>query len=229
MKAYIKQTTETSLFEQAKIGFIKMGYECIYYKDLPNDLTKEDVVVGYIGDMQRAFIKLGITLPETIDYPQELEPFLGRKIIKIKYQELPINKFPYFIKPLIHKAFTGKVVREFKDLIGIPETDFYYTEDILNILSEYRVYIHNKQIIGIKNYKGNPFITPNEGTILNMINSYTSQLNTYTLDVGVSLVENKYFDTILIEANQGYSVGNYGLSELQYAKFLRDGWFQYLK
>lgn len=47
MKAYIKQTTQTSLFEQARIGFIKMGYECIYYKDNIDGLSKEDVVVGF--------------------------------------------------------------------------------------------------------------------------------------------------------------------------------------
>jgi hypothetical protein len=57
-----------------------------------------------------------------------------------------------------------------------------------------------------------------------MINSYTTQTNTYTLDVGILDTG----ETILIEANQGYSVGNYGLPEIQYAKFLRDGYMQYL-
>ena|SRR6187402_3380734 len=227
MKAYIKQTTESSLFEQARIGFIKMGYECIYYKDIPEDLHREDVVIGYIGDMQRAFLKLGISVPETIDYPEELEQFLARKIKKIKYLELPVEEFPYFIKSVIHKGFSGKVIREFKDLIGVQELELYYTEDILDIYSEYRVYIQDKEIVGVKQYKGNSFISLNEGTVLNMINSYSSQPNTYTLDVGVCLIENR-FETILIEANQGYSVGNYSLPEIAYAKFLRDGYVQYL-
>jgi hypothetical protein len=115
-----------------------MGYECIYYKDIPEDLHREDVVIGYIGDMQRAFLKLGLPVPETIDYPEELEQFLARKIKKIKYLELPVEEFPYFIKSVIHKGFSGKVVREFKDLIGVQELELYYTEDILNIESEYR-------------------------------------------------------------------------------------------
>jgi hypothetical protein len=223
MKAYIKQTTESSLFEQARIGFIKMGYECIYYKSIPKDLTEEDVVVGYIGDIQKAFKNLEIPIPDTIDYPEELESFFARKIKKIEYKDIP-QQYPYFIKPITHKTFTGKVIREFRDLIGIPETELYYTEDILDIQSEYRVYIQDKEILGIKHYKGNPYISPKEKTIKEMISKYTSQPNTYTLDVGVT----KDRKTILIEANQGYSVGNYGLSEIQYAKFLREGYRQYL-
>ena len=229
MKAYIKQTTESSLFEQAKVGFIKMGYECIYYKeDLPDDLTVEDVVVGYISDVQKSLLKLGKNIPQPIDYPQELSQFLAREIKKIKYSELPKDNYPYFIKPVKHKVFAGKVIREFKDLIGIPETELYYTKDILNILSEYRVYIQNKKIISVKHYKGNPFIPPNEGAIINMINNYNHQPNTYALDVGVCLIQNK-LETILIEVNNGYSLGNYGLDELSYAKLLRDGYRQYLK
>ena len=58
-----------------------------------------------------------------------------------------------------------------------------------------------------------------------IINSYTSQPNTYTIDVGITEIH----QNILIEVNDGYSSGNYGLTEIQYAKFLRDGWLQYVE
>ena len=225
MKLYIKETTESSLFEQAKVGFIKMGYECIYYKDTPQDLTDEDIVIGYIRDIQKALLKLGKNVPEPIDYPQELEQFLAREIKKVKYEDLSEDNFPYFIKPVKHKLFTGKVIREFKDLIGVYAEELYYTEDVINITSEYRVYIVNKEIVGVKHYKGSPYISPKEKTVKEMITKYTQQPKVYSLDVGVTQ-DNK---TILIEANSGFSLGNYGLDEMTYAKLLRDGYKQYVE
>ena len=224
MKAYIKQTTETSLFEQARIGFIKMGYEVIYYKDTPSDLTKEDIIVGYISDIQKAFLKVGVPIPQAIDYPEEINRFLCRRIKRMRTEELKDN-YPYFIKPVNHKLFEGRVVREFKDLIGIQDTEIYYCEDIINFVSEWRVYITNKEIIGIKHYKGDVFKIPQEKTIKEIINSYTKQPNTYTIDIGITEIDYN----VLIEVNDGYSSGNYGLTEIQYAKFLRDGWLQYMR
>lgn len=224
MRAYIKQTTESSLFEQAKVGFIKMGYECIYYKDTPSDLTKEDVLVGYISDVQKAFLKLGLNIPESIDYPEELTPFLARKIKKIKYKELKDN-YPYFIKPIHHKQFAGKVIREFKDLIGIPEVELYYCKGIIDIVSEWRIYIQDKEIIGVKHYKGDVFRVPQEKIIKEIIDIYKYQPNTYTIDIGITDINYNF----LIEVNDGYSSGNYGLSEIQYAKFLMSGYKQYVE
>ena len=228
MRAYIKQTDETSLFYQARVGFIKLGYECIYYTEVPNDITKDDIVVGYISDVHKAYEILGVPIPESIDYPLELESFLARKIKKVEYKEIPKDTFPYFIKPINHKQFPGRVIKEFKDLIGVPEVELYYTEDILQIMSEYRVYINNRKIVGIKNYKGLVEVPPNTEIIYSMIGKYKNQPSTYTLDVGVVHVEGYGMRTILIEANNGYSVGNYGLGEVEYAKFLRDGFKQYL-
>ena len=58
-----------------------------------------------------------------------------------------------------------------------------------------------------------------------MITKYTQQPKVYSLDVGVTQ-DNK---TILIEANSGFSLGNYGLDEMTYAKLLRDGYKQYVE
>lgn len=116
------------------------------------------------------------------------------------------------------------MVKEFKDLIGIKDTEIYYCKDIINFISEWRVYVSNKEIIGIKHYKGSVFKIPQEKTIKEIINSYTTQPNTYTIDIGITEIN----FNILIEVNDGYSSGNYGLNEIQYAKFLRDGYRQYI-
>lgn len=224
MKAYIKQTTESSSFEQTRIGFIAMGYECIYYINTPKELTKEDILVGYITDVHKAFKQLGLEIPESIDYPEELSEYFGRKIEKIQFNDIFKLEYPYFIKPTKYKQFAGKVVREFKDLIGLVDTELYLTKEILDIVSEWRVFIMDGEILGVKHYKGDPFICAKKDKTEEIISKYKSAPNIYSLDLGI--LSNG--ETIVVEVNDGYSSGNYGLSELQYAKFLSIGYKQYI-
>lgn len=79
--------------------------------------------------------------------------------------------------------------------------------------------------MGVKHYKGSAYIVPKEEKIKEIIHKYTSQPKVYSLDIGIV----KDIKTILIEANNGYSLGNYGLDEISYAKLLRDGYRQYLE
>jgi hypothetical protein len=127
VKVYIKITTESSAFEQVRIGFIAMGYECIYYVNIPEFLTKDDILVGYITDVHKAFKQLCLEIPESIDYPEELSEYFGRKIEKVQFNDVLKLDYPYFIKPTKYKQFAGKVVREFKDLIGLVDTELYLT------------------------------------------------------------------------------------------------------
>jgi hypothetical protein len=64
--------------------FGKMGWEIEYFSrsDLPllSELNPEDVVVGFIEDVNIALRRLGMPVPENVNYPPELEAFLGRKI-----------------------------------------------------------------------------------------------------------------------------------------------------
>lgn len=98
-----------------------MGFEIIFFRDI-NDLRdnkKEDIVVSYVEDVRIALFKHDIITPE-IDYPEELENYLGRKIWKSKLSTIANNpeNWNVFIKPVEDKKFTGIVVRSTKDLIG---------------------------------------------------------------------------------------------------------------
>ena len=47
MKVYIKKVKDNSLFEQAKCGFVKMGYEIVMYSTLSEKVEKDAIVVGF--------------------------------------------------------------------------------------------------------------------------------------------------------------------------------------
>ena len=125
MKVYI-QADKRSIphnynFMCAYQGFYEMGFETILFNDAEQLLesSKEDIVVGYVDTVRSRLADFEIVTPE-IDYPDELQKYLGRKIWKTKMSA--VNNFPerwpVFVKPIEDKQFTGVVVRSTKDLIG---------------------------------------------------------------------------------------------------------------
>lgn len=224
MKVYIKKTEENSLFEQAKIGFLKLGFETIYYNYLNSKVEEDAIVVGFIEDILNISKIMEFGNLKQIDYPDELKEYLHRNISITTTLQLP-NEYPYFIKPTNIKSFSGRVVNEFKDLKGVVDTELYFTKTIHQIVSEYRCFILKGEIIGVKHYKGNPFITIDENILEDMVYKYKTAPNAYSLDIGVT---NNGLN-ILVECNNGYSSGNYGLSDIQYAKFLMQGYLDITK
>jgi hypothetical protein len=65
-------------------GFRQMGWEIVPFQQSDNpllaDLTPQDVVVGFIETVQTALLRLKIAIPESVNYPDELADFLGRKV-----------------------------------------------------------------------------------------------------------------------------------------------------
>lgn len=220
-KLYVRQDINSSLYDQASVGFDLMGYEVIRFREFPQNTTKEDLVIGWISDSHKFLNNIGIDIPDSIDYPEELYNYFGREIKIIE----TINeiKFPSFIKPIEHKQFNGIIVREFKDLIGVRDVPMY-TSEIINIETEYAVYVINGEIAGIKHYKGDPYIPLNKRIVEECINKYSNCPSSYRIDFGVTDLSK----TIIIEVNDGYTSGNYGLSDITYAKFLLARWEEIL-
>lgn len=224
MKAYIKKCEENSLFYQAKCGLIKLGYEIIMYDNLSEKIEEDAIVVGYISDIHNIAKIMGFSSIKQLNYPSQLKKYLQRNIIKVSLKDLPQN-YPFFVKPTSVKTFSGRVINTFRDLIGIQDVELYYTNTILDIVSEYRCFVLNNKIIGVKHYKGNPYKALNESTILSMLKDFTDSPNAYSLDIGITR-DNK---NVLIECNNAYSSGNYGLSDLMYAQFLIQGYLDIAK
>jgi hypothetical protein len=84
MKVYIRKNSDLEFaspnFAVAYDGFRKMGWEIVPFESIENltVLEPESLVVGFGDDIHRALIKLNINPPTEINYPEELQQFLGR-------------------------------------------------------------------------------------------------------------------------------------------------------
>lgn len=174
---------------------------------------------------------------------EESQEWLGRKVEviddswakefkkrEIKY--MPINqieKYPCFIKPSQDiKAFTGIIVTSLEDAQLFTQNYQKFVEvqePIYDIESEYRVYVNkDRGVLGVKHYLGDPYMKLNENFVYDVWSSAKKNLkeNSYSLDFGIK--ENG--ENFLIEVNDGWAIGNYGLTPYDYYSFIKARWLQ---
>ena len=230
MKVFI-QSYESGIphnynFMNAYQGFDEMGIEVIPFhdKETLKGSNREDVVVGYVGTVRSRLADFGIITPE-MDYPPELQKYLERKIWQTKMNEVSNNPdcWPVFVKPLEDKQFTGVVVRSPKDLIGCGiqgvNQDVYCSE-IVDFKAEWRCFVRYGHILSVRPYKGDWRKHYDYNVIENAVKEFSSAPAGYAIDFGITGDER----TLLIEVNDGYALGCYGLFYLDYAKLLSARW-----
>lgn len=206
----------------------RMGFEIIefegheayetfskYFMDI-----EKDVIIGSVESTIEFFKACSIETPKYLGYPKELKQYLNRDIRKIRFRKLTDEYFPCFIKPSDNvKEFTGLVIegvetiKFLQEFYGISGNTNIYVSDVIDIQSEYRCFVHEEKLMGVKHYSGDFKLFPNIHTIEVMISKYKSSNVAYTLDVGIS----KTGRTILIEVNDMWAIGSYGMSGEDYA------------
>lgn len=212
----------------AYYGLNNLGYECIKFQT-QDDLEKlghqkEDIISGGVGMIRERLLKFGIDVP-MIDYPEELKPFLKRDIEKSTINEIAAHpeKWPVFVKSVRQKLMTGRVVRSPKDLIGCGiqgnNYDVYVSKE-LKMLSEWRVFVRYGEIMDVKLYKGDWTKTYDSTVIKAAVDAYATAPAAYGIDFCVT----EDGETVLIEVNDGFALGSYGMHYWDYAKFLITRW-----
>lgn len=229
-------------------GFVERGYEVRCMS--PNLITKENmvyglndisnepttVVSGNISTVRQLLANFERPIPKAIDYPESLTPFLGRKTWKTSLGQIRTEATetnPIFIKPdLESKLFTGHLVRSFRDLIKTSSfsDDFaVIASDPIRFVSEWRVFVLNGTILDVRLYKGDRFRACDKDTVCNMVSVFESSgeaPSAYAVDVGLAINQDESFATLLIEVNDGYSLGTYGLDASLYAQMIEARWRQ---
>jgi len=206
-------------------GFDKLAYDIEFYENKPPEgLLRSDIVVGWISSVKHGLKNLNIIAPGEIDYPSDLKLYYGRKIWKSSLSDITEKDYPIFIKPQIGKYFNGKLVTKFSDTIGFKfdetgHTDIWCSEPV-NFLVEYRVFVRYGQIIGARKYKGNPFLAINKETVELAIEDFKDIPAGCSMDFGLT----DDGRTLLVEVNDGYSLGNYGLDPILYAQLISARW-----
>lgn len=206
-------------------GFVELGIETVLFSTNEefDRRNPEDVVVGGVIMICHALSQRGITA-EHYDYPEELMGFRGRKIWKTRLKDLPKERFPVFIKPVEEKIAPGIVVHTWADVqeeYGLidPETELYCSEPV-EFISEWRCFLLYGEIIGIHFYYGDHNAIYDRSVIDAAVKAFSVMPVGCALDFGVT----KDGRTLLIEMNDGYSLGTYGLEPKLYARLLTARW-----
>lgn len=186
---------------------------------------KDNIFIGSVESIHRVLLLNGYNIPEPIDYPLALKKYLGRKMTlcsKEIFQRHWENYRNHFIKPFKHKLFDGFVFNRMPDLLALNRlrsNDELWISPAIDIQSEFRVYILNKQIRSIAHYAGDPTILPDMDIVEGMVETYKNSPIAYSLDVGVS-----GGTTILIEANDSFALGQYSWIPRIQAEMLLARW-----
>ena len=167
--------------------------------------------------------------PIANNLPDELSGYFGRSILKTTLGEVR-KKWnsgkcqSCFLKPLDqNKLFPAIALFDPDDLASLSshsgDTRVIVSDYVL-FESEWRVFVIDREIIDMSHYQGDCFSYPDASTIKSAIGDFYSAPAGYGIDFGV-LVSG---ETVLVEANDGYSLGSYSLNSVDYSRLLEARW-----
>lgn len=209
-------------------GFWDLGYECESYTWDQMDslsLTKDTIVCGYIRSVRKALRLLDCPSPVENSIPEELKEFTGRKIWESTLAEIRKYPPPVFLKPLeTQKLFTGHVRGpEFKDLLRTcycPDDTKILASEPVTFVSEYRGFVWEGKLVGWKHYAGDFRKMPDVSVVEAAIKQYKTSPIAYSIDFGLD-IDNR---SLLVEVNDAFALGSYGLESTLYAKMIEARW-----
>jgi len=221
-------------FHKAWHGFRKRRVECtlvdasaIESGQLP--LSRSTLVAGGLRTVESAMKQIGMRLPVANNLPDELQEFFGRKIRKttlgeVRSQWQTTRPDSCFMKPLDqNKLFPAIALFDHDDLATLDAL----ADDVRVLVSEYvlfesewRAFVVSGEIVGLSHYQGDCFVFPNGDTVKSAVRQFRSAPAGYGIDFGV-LSNGR---TVLVEANDGYSLGSYSLNSVDYTRLLEARW-----
>jgi hypothetical protein len=215
----------------AFLGFREKGYDvrCFEFAELPQlELHLDSPVVGGIPVVVAALARLGITPPDLPSIPTSLKAFAQRRTWLTTMQEAR-NQVELgqsvFVKPMPidRKLFSGMVFRVFRDTIPtahVPPDYPVVCSEPMEFVSEYRAFILGNEVLGIRHYKGDFRRFLDVAVVEAAVAAYRPSPSAYGIDFGVTSDGR----TLLVETNEAYSLGCYGLPPLLYSTLLERRW-----
>lgn len=213
-------------FFTAYTGFMEMGIECVLFQEIDelDECQPKDVVVGGMGTVKHALEKHGIQ-PEELNYPSELQAFMGRRTWKSTIGRIIAEQssWPVFVKPEQGKLFTGLKISAIEDLMGLGafEEDLpVLCSTVVQFEAEWRCFVRYGEILDVRQYSGDWKKAFDPSVIEKAIDSYKTAPAAYAADFGIT----PNGETLLVEINDGYALGSYGLQHNLYAQLLSARW-----
>lgn len=228
---------ETELQDSARRGFWTLNVETQPFEwggegdsdiDDMHDLSPTIGIAGYIGDIHAGLRRMGKRIPANVDYPPELKEFLGRDIVEGTLGDVRSRPGrPAFVKPIEHKLFTGFVYsgdsESRRRVVTLPdEVPVLMCEPIV-FLSEYRSMILDGEVLDCRRYKGDYGLAPYRKIVeAGVLAMRGHSPRAFCLDWGVT----QGGETLLVEMNEGFCFGPYGMLPHLYARMLSARWHE---
>jgi len=230
--------------QQVEHWFWERGYDVISFdrrelldgaldRHLVED-REHTIVYGAVAIVHDALNRLSIAAPQNIDFPESLRPFFGRKTWSTtmgairEIQRVDPNQLPLHVKPRDRqKLFKGTLIHGYSDLIpfsGVDDSEPVITQEPVVFRSEWRATLLRGAVINVSHYKGDPLAFPDVATISAAVSAFEDQPIGCALDWGIT----DRNDTILVEANDGFALGNYGVRGHQYTAMIECRWRELL-
>lgn len=215
-------------------GFDERGFEVGFFtfaelNDNAIEVSASNMIVGGAGAMVVALAKLGVSLPVIDDLPEVLSFLRGRKVWTSTLGEVRAMSdkmhSPLFMKPLGElKAFPGRVVGSFRDILStahFPDGMAIQVSEVVRFVSEWRFFVQSGEVIGAGCYQGDPRQFIDRRCLDDAIEAWGSAAPAaYGIDLGVT----DDGRTLLVEVNDGFSLGCMGLKPMTYSLFLQTRW-----
>jgi hypothetical protein len=206
----------------------------IQRRNLP--LSQEVFIAGDMDAMHGAMSQLGIEVPLPDDYPDSLGSFLHRRVWKeslgdVWHRVASEAGPPVFAKPATRrKSFTGRVFEspgDFAHVGAVSRSQEVWCSEIVAWQAEHRVYVIDGDVAGIDFYAGDRGVDLDLATVRSALRAYGDSGRApcaYGIDFGVLASG----ETALVEANDGYALGAYGIEARPYAELVLRRWHELL-
>ncbi len=187
-------------------------------------LIKGHLFVGSTDFMKEVFKRIGL---ENVRLPQNSNREY-ETITLSQARERVSNGRDLFIKPVEIKLFTGFVLDRmiYGCLEGLPDdTEVMAYEPFKEpIESEWRIYVRNHQMIDSRNYSGKFYVNPDYGYVTKVltVNESRNFPRAYVIDIGILASK----ENIVIEFNDMWAIGNYGIPNDLYLRALEERYYQ---
>jgi len=215
-----------------------IGFRIDQLKDLP--LTKNTVVFGEAKAVREALKLIGARLPYPESYPNPLRRYMDRSpsepFLSDIRAELHAPGFrPVFVKPSRDPGlFEGRVISmmdDFLPLAHLPPKTLVWRIPAISFVSEFRVFVHHGDIVGVKHYAGDPLVFPDPPTVKRVVTASKSLgYVSYGIDIGVAIFPERpelvRTPTLVVKFNDSHSLESYGLDPYVFASMVEDRWNQ---
>lgn len=212
------------------------GYTAITFEE--NNLPasyKGQPLYGYTDICEKMFNLYGTGLPSTFTYPKLDHVFYFRHMHTVNtvssYNNAvnslrgTINK-PVFVKPDKVKLFTGQLIdSDFwqQHFIKYLQQSKLHVSEVVEFISEWRVFVYNGSIVDCRHYTGDPLKFPQAawlGLLLDNLLELNKMPIAFTMDVG----RLKTGSWVLVECNDMWATGSYGCDREKYVECYDSRW-----